>query len=54
LPFKDEGFDLVLLLDVVEHMTNPEMAISECFRVLKRGGLICINFPPYYSALGGI
>jgi len=53
LPFKDEGFDLVLLLDVIEHVTNPEMTISECFRVLKRGGLICINFPPYYSALGG-
>jgi len=53
LPFKDETFDLVLLLDVVEHVTNPETVISECFRVLRRGGLISINFPPYYSALGG-
>jgi len=53
LPLKDESFDLVLLLDVVEHVTNPETVISECFRVLRRGGLICINFPPYYSALGG-
>jgi len=53
LPFKDETFDLVLLLDVVEHVTNPKMTISECFRVIRRGGFICINFPPYYSALGG-
>jgi len=53
LPFKDETFDLILLLDVIEHMVNPEMTISECFRALRKGGLICINFPPYCSALGG-
>ncbi len=53
LPFESETFDIVLLLDVIEHVKNPEYIISECSRLLRKGGILCVNFPPYYSAFGG-
>lgn len=38
LPFKDESFDVVLSLAIIEHVLSPENVLKECFRVLKRGG----------------
>ena len=38
LPFKDESFDVVLSLAMIEHVLSPENILKECFRVLKRGG----------------
>ncbi|HIP33321.1 MAG TPA: class I SAM-dependent methyltransferase [Bacteroidia bacterium] len=35
IPFKDGSFDLVIALDLIEHLKNPEEFISEVYRILK-------------------
>ena len=53
LPFKDASFDIIRMDSVLEHLTNPEIALSECKRVLKFRGFIFVSFPLYYSPYGG-
>jgi SAM-dependent methyltransferase len=45
LPFLDNYFDGVLLLDVLEHVENRKRVISEIKRVLKPGGKVLITGP---------
>ena len=45
LPFKDETFDVVLFLDVLEHIKNDQKVINEAKRVLKKNGSIIITSP---------
>lgn len=45
LPFPKQKFDLVLLLDVVEHIKDDKKALSEAKRVLKSDGAIIITAP---------
>jgi len=51
LPFPDDTFDLIFLNDVVEHISRELLfsALRECKRVLKTGGRICLEFPPWES-----
>ncbi len=47
LPFRDNVFDTVLFVGIVYLLDNWEQALSESFRVLRRGGLFVfysINF----------
>ena len=37
-PFGDKYFDLIISVEVIEHLYNPDLYLSEIFRVLKRGG----------------
>ncbi len=48
LPLEDGCADLVTLLDVVEHMTPPELdaTLGEAFRVLRPGGRVFIHTMP--------
>jgi 2-polyprenyl-3-methyl-5-hydroxy-6-metoxy-1,4-benzoquinol methylase len=39
----DESFDVITLWDVVEHLTDPLKELRESYRLLKKGGLICIH-----------
>jgi 2-polyprenyl-3-methyl-5-hydroxy-6-metoxy-1,4-benzoquinol methylase len=39
LPFADGRFDLVVCMDVLEHVRDPEKLISEISRCLKPGGM---------------
>ncbi|HKQ54154.1 MAG TPA: class I SAM-dependent methyltransferase [Pyrinomonadaceae bacterium] len=39
LPFADECFDLVICMDVLEHVADPEKLVAEISRCLKPGGL---------------
>ena len=42
LPFERETFDVVVCLDVLEHIEGPELALMEMIRVLRPGGpLVC-------------
>lgn len=43
--FKDSGYDVVLLIDVLEHLHDPKQVLLECYRVLSPGGLIVITTP---------
>ncbi len=45
LDFKNNQFNLILTLDLLEHLNNPENCIKECARVLKQGGSIIISTP---------
>jgi methionine biosynthesis protein MetW len=45
LPFKDEYFDMIYMGDVIEHLTNPDHAIKEATRVLKRHGFLVLSTP---------
>ena len=40
LPFRDDSFDALWSIFVLEHVQNPEQALSEARRVVKNGGLM--------------
>ena len=52
MPFANESFDVVIMNDAMEHVNPPEKVISEVRRVLKAGGRLYINFPPYGHPFG--
>ncbi len=39
LPYKDEQFDVVCAMDLLEHVDSPSLVIAEASRVLKKDGL---------------
>jgi len=43
LPFKDEYFDLVLCIDVIEHIHNDYIFLLEIRRVLKDNGFLLLS-----------
>ncbi|HRI84284.1 MAG TPA: class I SAM-dependent methyltransferase [Ignavibacteria bacterium] len=43
LPFGDGEFDVVLSSQVLEHVENTVLYLSECRRVLKQGGLLFLS-----------
>lgn len=54
LPFRDEIFDIILALDLVEHMARVDDLAREIKRTLKPGGLCVITTPPrLYSFIYG-
>lgn len=48
LPFRDAAADTVLILDVLEHLRSPGMAVSEAARILKPGGHLVLQVPFLY------
>ncbi len=49
LPFKTGSADLVLALDVVEHVEDDLHALDECHRILKPGGVLVITVPAFMA-----
>jgi 2-polyprenyl-3-methyl-5-hydroxy-6-metoxy-1,4-benzoquinol methylase len=49
LPYPDEHFDLVVSMDVIEHVLEPVAWTREVLRVLKPGGLCFLTTPNYGS-----
>jgi 2-polyprenyl-3-methyl-5-hydroxy-6-metoxy-1,4-benzoquinol methylase len=45
LPFPNKSFDAVTLLEVIEHLKNPEKTLKEIKRVLKPNGQVIISTP---------
>ena len=48
LPFAGETFDTVVLLEVIEHLPLPLLALQEAFRILKPNGTIILSTPFIY------
>lgn len=48
LPFHDGTFDVVLLLEVLEHLAQPQVALREIARVLKPDGTLLLTMPFLY------
>ena len=47
-----ESFDTIIMNDAFEHLADPEAVLAECARLLKPGGRVFINFPPYGHPYG--
>lgn len=47
LPYKNDTFDLIVALDVLEHIKEDLKALAEWNRVLKPGGKLLITVPAY-------
>jgi 2-polyprenyl-3-methyl-5-hydroxy-6-metoxy-1,4-benzoquinol methylase len=50
-PFKPESFDLVVALEVLEHLKEPEKAIIEVGRLSRRYCLFSVPREPYFRAM---
>lgn len=45
LPYDDASFDVVLLIEVIEHLENHRTALCELARILKPGGVMILTTP---------
>jgi len=45
LPYKDETFDFISALDVLEHIKDDDLAVSEICRILKKNGIVVLTVP---------
>ncbi len=45
LPFRDGVFNLVTMVSIIEHLTDPQYCIRESGRVMVDRGVIIIQFP---------
>lgn len=43
LPFRDNTFDIVTFIEVIEHVQNPDQVLKEVQRVLKKDGILHIT-----------
>ena len=50
LSFEDEAFDIIVSQDVFEHFFDIEAAFKECYRVLKKPGVLLFTIPFHYGS----
>ncbi|MDW8044791.1 MAG: class I SAM-dependent methyltransferase [Nitrososphaerota archaeon] len=48
LPFRNDSFDCIFLIEVLEHLERPFEAIKEVGRVTKKGGTLILSAPFLY------
>lgn len=51
--FENNKYDLIIIRDVIEHITEKNKAFTNMKKLLKVGGYIFITFPPLYSPFAG-
>ena len=54
LPFKNEKFDFVLLLDILEHVADSQKLLLEAKKRLKEDGKIIVSLPNEYHILNKV
>jgi SAM-dependent methyltransferase len=47
MPFAEHSFDMVVCLDVIEHLQDDRGALRELRRVLRPGGALLVTVPAY-------
>lgn len=50
LPFKDNSFDLITSLDLIEHLEGDKKALTEFLRILKPEGFLVLTVPAFHFA----
>jgi ubiquinone/menaquinone biosynthesis C-methylase UbiE len=48
LPFADSSFDAVICSEVLEHIGDDDMAVSELIRILKPGRILAVSVPRFF------
>ncbi|OGS99160.1 MAG: hypothetical protein A3F73_03755 [Gallionellales bacterium RIFCSPLOWO2_12_FULL_59_22] len=51
LPYADNRWDIILHSDVLEHISDPILALQQCYRTLKAGGAMIYTIPLIYGRL---
>ena len=46
---KDNTFDLILVLSVLEHLENPLQVLKACHNALKKGGILMVLVPNWVA-----
>lgn len=65
LPLPDACVDLVFMSMVLHHFDDPEQAVTECRRILRRDGVVCLragttdrigetSYRPFFATSGAI
>jgi len=49
LPFDDQSFDVLIAVEVMEHIFDHELFFSEAHRILKKGGFLFFTTPNILS-----
>ena len=52
LPLPDNGFDLVLCAETIEHVRDVQLLLSEARRVLRPGGRLAVTTPAHSRLTG--
>ncbi len=47
LPFKDNTLDLITAMDIIEHIDDDSAVLAECYRIIRKGGLLLVTVPAY-------
>lgn len=51
MPYEDGKFDLVVHSDTLEHVENTQLALRECYRILKKNGSLFYTIPIIFGRL---
>lgn len=51
LPFRQDAFDALICVEVLEHLPNPNICLKEAHRVLKKGGMCTFTTPVFNMPL---
>lgn len=51
MPYRDESFDVVLCLGVIQHTPNSEQTIENLFKLVKKGGTLIIDHYTFTKSL---
>jgi SAM-dependent methyltransferase len=51
LPYRSDTFDVVFSQGLLEHFSDPVPAVLEQVRVLRPGGILCVDVPQTFSLL---
>ncbi len=49
---QDDAFDVITMHDILEHFVNPGDALLRCNRILRKDGILIIDFPDFFSRSG--
>jgi len=52
IPFSDNTFDFIFVIDVIEHVKDGVGALKELYRILKPGGFLIVTVPAFMCLWG--